>query len=232
MEHCLLTAWMSAIDIVQVKHSEHSLNQSINLLLNAVARLSNMSPFSEFIKKNLYFIFHWTVKSISNSVSRFHLKASLEELFLKIKFLYGFVFCSGVVTPIKRKSRIHSLVFGDFGSVLVLYLVLALTGVFLFKEPRDLYTLNFFDVTDSAQIPPDFIRYFLALFPVFTLSSTFPIVGITLRNNIRTLCDLLLKRELPWAVDKVGLPLVTLLPPIMFALLTDDVQFLVGITGS
>ncbi|OWA51716.1 Transmembrane protein 104 [Hypsibius exemplaris] len=138
----------------------------------------------------------------------------------------------GVVTPIKRKNRIHGLVFGDFGSVLILYLVLALTGVFLFKEPKDLYTLNFFDISDPTQVPPIFVRYFLALFPVFTLSSTFPIVGITLRNNIRTLFEMILHREMPWKVEKIVLPLITLLPPITIALLTDQVQFLVGVTGS
>ncbi|XP_055340503.1 transmembrane protein 104-like [Paramacrobiotus metropolitanus] len=138
----------------------------------------------------------------------------------------------GVVTPIRHKSRVYGLIFGDYFSALCLYLLLALTGVFLYKQPKDLYTLNFFDVGDKSQIAPDVIRYFLALFPVFTLSSTFPIVGITLRNNIRTLFGLFTKKDFPWMIEKFAFPLITLIPPICIALLTDEVQILVGITGS
>lgn len=136
----------------------------------------------------------------------------------------------GVLTPIKRKKRIHGLVFADFFSVVALYLLLALTGIFLYKEPRDLYTLNFFDTVDP--VAPDFIRYFLALFPVFTLSSTFPIVGITLRNNIRMLFSSITKKEFSWGVEKFLFPLITLIPPLSIAMFTNEVQFLVGFTGS
>ena len=31
------------------------------------------------------------------------------------------------------------------------------------------------------------VDYFLALFPVFTLSTSFPIIGITLRNNLESI---------------------------------------------
>ncbi len=31
------------------------------------------------------------------------------------------------------------------------------------------------------------IHYFLSLFPVFTLSTNFPIIAITLRNNLKSL---------------------------------------------
>ena len=48
---------------------------------------------------------------------------------------------------------------------------------------QDIYTLNF--LLDCKVCPSDFMRYFLALFPVLTLSSSFPIITVTLRNNLR-----------------------------------------------
>ncbi len=45
----------------------------------------------------------------------------------------------------------------------------------------DLYTLNF------KHFHVAFVSYFLGLFPVFVLSANFPILAITLRNNVKTL---------------------------------------------
>jgi hypothetical protein len=52
---------------------------------------------------------------------------------------------------------------------------------------EDLYTLNFQPNEQGHQVVTNvkFFEYFLALFPVFTLSTNFPIIGITLRNNLQ-----------------------------------------------
>ena len=140
-----------------------------------------------------------------------------------------------IATPISNKSRIHSLFAADYSLILVFYLLLSLTGVFTFASMKDLYTLNFEPNPCYASINPvnsvEFISYFLMLFPVFALSSNFPIIGITLRENLKMLC-LQDGRTYPWIVDRILFPVVTLLPPITVAMVTNNVEILVSITGS
>ena len=90
------------------------------------------------------------------------------------------------VTPISRKRGINALVFLDYFVILLFYFLLAFTGIFAFEEINDLYTLNFQPEPDEAWYMK-VIHYFLSLFPVFTLSTNFPIIAITLRNNLKTL---------------------------------------------
>ena len=140
-----------------------------------------------------------------------------------------------IATPISNKSRIHSLFAADYSLILVFYLVLSLTGVFTFANIKDLYTLNFQPDPCFPSIDPvnsvDFIGYFLALFPLFALSSNFPIVGITLRENLKTLF-LQEGRVYPWLVDRILFPVMALLPPVTIAMVTNNVEILVSITGS
>lgn len=67
---------------------------------------------------------------------------------------------------------------------------------------------------------------------MFTLSTSFPIIAITLRNNLK---QLFLKREdvdYNFFTRRLLFPLLALLPPTALALVTSDISFLVGITGS
>ena len=101
---------------------------------------------------------------------------------------------------------------------------------------EDVYTLNFFN------IGADPISYYLALFPVFTLSTNFPIIGITLRENLKSLYRYIkclvpsLSNRYPivdhWIIDKVLFPLIAIFPPLVIAFFTMNVELLVGITGS
>ena len=101
---------------------------------------------------------------------------------------------------------------------------------------EDVYTLNFFN------IGADPISYYLALFPVFTLSTNFPIIGITLRENLKSLYRYI-KSLIPslvsavpfldhWSIDRLLFPLIAIIPPLIIAFFTMDVELLVGITGS
>ena len=90
------------------------------------------------------------------------------------------------VTPISSKRNINRLVFFDYFIILLFYFLLAFTGIFAFEEINDLYTLNFQPDPNEAWYMK-VIHYFLSLFPVFTLSTNFPIIAITLRNNLKTL---------------------------------------------
>ena len=64
----------------------------------------------------------------------------------------------------------------DYTVILSFYLLVAFTGIFAFDEIQDLYTLNF---TPNPGEPwyMKMIHYFLSLFPVFTLSTNFPIIA-------------------------------------------------------
>ena len=90
------------------------------------------------------------------------------------------------VTPISKKKNINTLVFADYFIILLFYFLLAFTGIFAFEEINDLYTLNFQPDPEEPWYMK-VIHYFLSLFPVFTLSTNFPIIAITLRNNLQTL---------------------------------------------
>lgn len=61
-------------------------------------------------------------------------------------------------------------------------------GVFTFSDLQDTYTLNFEAIKGESIVPEvGFLQYFLPLFPVITLSTNFPIIAITLQNNLKTL---------------------------------------------
>lgn len=123
----------------------------------------------------------------------------------------------------------------DYVLIAFFYLLLALTGAFAFEHLDDLYTLDFGprgsgNCSKSDNIFMLFIEYFLALFPVFTLSTSFPIIAITLRNNLQSL---FLNEDTSYNVfQKLVFPILAILPPYLIALYTKDLSILVGITGS
>ncbi|KAJ8389160.1 hypothetical protein AAFF_G00123660 [Aldrovandia affinis] len=136
-----------------------------------------------------------------------------------------------LITPISDKRRVGSLVVADYSLILAFYSLLSFTAIFCFDSGslRDMYTLSFTDSCDVLDVPA--LRYFLGLFPVFTISTNFPIIAVTLRNNWKTLFH----RDggtYPWVVDRVAFPLITLVPPIVVAFCTHDLESLVGITGA
>merc|ERR1719384_1406130 len=135
-----------------------------------------------------------------------------------------------LVTPISRKRGINALLFLDYFVILLFYFLLAFTGIFAFEEINDLYTLNFQPESDEAWYLK-VIHYFLSLFPVFTLSTNFPIIAITLRNNLKTLF-LTEGRMYSWFTRHLIFPLLALVPPVAVAFVTNSLEFLVGITGS
>jgi len=126
--------------------------------------------------------------------------------------------------------------------ILAFYSTLSFTGIFAFSDIQDLYTLNFQPNHASClsggavHLPPIttviFLQYFLALFPVFTIGASFPIIAITLRNNLKILFHRCHSNEYSWTVDKLVFPTSMLIIPTVIAFVTNDLQGLVGITGS
>jgi len=105
----------------------------------------------------------------------------------------------------------------DYIIICAFYILLAMTGIFAFERIEDLYTLDFLP-NDVAYI--DFwsglligIDYFLALFPIFTLSTSFPIVAITLKNNLQSLFLDTSQYETYSLFVRLCFPLLAIIPP-------------------
>jgi Transmembrane amino acid transporter protein len=101
-----------------------------------------------------------------------------------------------IVTPVRNKRSLFSLFAIDYVAILGAYLALCLSAVFAYgniQNPKcsphpgapchlqELYTLNF------SSYKVQWLSGFLTLFPVFTLTTSFPLIAITLRNNLQTL---------------------------------------------
>lgn len=137
-----------------------------------------------------------------------------------------------LLTPISNKRRIKSLISMDYLLICAFYLSLALTGIFAFSDIKDLYTLNFVPNSDQDNVFLKGIEYFLALFPVFTLSTSFPIIAITLRSNLQTLfLDTTQIESYNFFLRRGFFPLLAIVPPIVVCFFTESVISLVGFTG-
>ncbi|ETL37340.1 hypothetical protein, variant 1 [Phytophthora nicotianae CJ01A1] len=144
----------------------------------------------------------------------------------------------GLVAPITDKSKVGMVLASAFMAVLSVYFVLCASATFRFQpeDIEDVYTLNF------KNYPVQAFGYFLSLFPVFTLSASFPLICITLRENIRYLAssmnesaplgDATPSRGLYGFLETNMYALVALLPPLVVAFFTEDVSMLVGFTGA
>ncbi|XP_072743135.1 transmembrane protein 104 homolog isoform X1 [Anoplolepis gracilipes] len=141
-----------------------------------------------------------------------------------------------LVVPIANKSKLNRFLALDYTLIAFFYLLLAMTGIFAFEHLDDLYTLDFgprgsADCSKSNNIFIFLIEYFLALFPVFTLSTSFPIIAITLRNNLQSL---FLNEDKTYnlCLRQFVFPILAVIPPYLIAMSTKDLSILVGITGS
>ena len=143
----------------------------------------------------------------------------------------------GMITPMRNKRGVLLLVAGDFALIIVFYILLTYTGVFAFKvsDMQELYSLDFF--SPGEQIALLILGTYIALFPVFTLSTNFPIISITLRENLKALFKTVFERWLrganfPFVVDHIFFPLLTIIPPFAIAYATQQTDVLVSVTGS
>ncbi|XP_073991051.1 transmembrane protein 104 homolog isoform X2 [Rhodnius prolixus] len=133
-----------------------------------------------------------------------------------------------LIMPIKDKSRLFSKLALDYMVILLFYLILALTAVFAFPNVLDLYTLNFVPDGSNYTAFDELVSYFLALFPVFTLTASFPIIAVTLRSNLQAMFA-----PYEWRILHLFiLPLLAVIPPIFIAMSTENIEALVGVTGS
>uniref|UniRef100_A0A1I8NQ41 Amino acid transporter transmembrane domain-containing protein n=1 Tax=Stomoxys calcitrans TaxID=35570 RepID=A0A1I8NQ41_STOCA len=142
-----------------------------------------------------------------------------------------------LLAPIRDKQSVGRILCADYLVICLFYLLLAMTGIFAFERLEDLYTLNFIpDQTADHSFAAELlvgIDYFLALFPVFTLSASFPIIAITLRNNLQTLClDMTRFESYNFFVRRILFPLLAVVPPFSITYFTESLTSLVAFTGS
>uniref|UniRef100_A0A6B2L2M3 Amino acid transporter transmembrane domain-containing protein n=1 Tax=Arcella intermedia TaxID=1963864 RepID=A0A6B2L2M3_9EUKA len=145
-----------------------------------------------------------------------------------------------IVTPITNQKFVKIMMLFDNIFVLITYVLLCLTALWAFGDVTNptcsnspgapcsiqpLYTLNF----SSYDVLP--IAKFLVLFPAFTLSSNFPLIAITLRNNLMQLITYR-ENEMNPQVRKIIFGLISCIPPLGIAFATQDVQTLVSFTGA
>ena len=137
----------------------------------------------------------------------------------------------GMVTPMTTKRHLYKMLFCDYILILLVYLLLAYTAVFRFSsvDLDDIYTLNFF----SPMVAPIYLGYYLLLFPVFTLSTNFPIISITLRETVKALFHYFNKgRKFHFIIERIVFPLAVVVPPFAIAFATQNEELLIAITGS
>lgn len=138
----------------------------------------------------------------------------------------------GLVAPFSDKQHVIRQIGYDYLLICIFYLFLAVTGSFAFENLQDLYTLNFIPTqNDGSGVGMEIIRYFLGAFPVFTLSTSFPIIAITLQNNLKGLF-LKTDRRYNFFVYRLLFPSLAVLPPVFVAFSTHNLKTLVAVTGS
>lgn len=137
-----------------------------------------------------------------------------------------------LISPIRGKTRLGLHLALDYALITVFYLLLAFTGAFAFANLSDLYTLNFIPA-DNENIFLEIVEYFLTLFPVFTLSTSFPIIAITLRNNLQSVfLDMTRLDSYNFVSRKLVFPILAIVPPMLLTYFLEDISILIEFTGS
>ena len=132
-----------------------------------------------------------------------------------------------LIMPLKEKRYAKEMLLVDYTLALGFYLVNSIVSVFAFDDLQDLYSENFI----SLDIPNG-CKYFIGLFPAMVLCTSFPIIAVVLRNNLKALFRQLLGRTaFPFLIDRIAFPLVCLIFALVVAMITDDVTSLMRVTG-
>lgn len=114
---------------------------------------------------------------------------------------------------------------------------------FVIRNKSGLFHQIFFDVVENSNWICHFFFFWIFVFSVFTLSASFPIIAITLRNNLEALFmgttpshstnpDIVYSNFCQFFLRRCTFPLLAILPPIVITFFTDSLASLVSFTGS
>ncbi|XP_056634667.1 transmembrane protein 104 homolog [Diorhabda carinulata] len=136
-----------------------------------------------------------------------------------------------LVAPISNKDKIISKISYDFIAICCFYLLLSITGSFAFATLNDLYSLNFI-YTQNSNYFSKVIGFFLVSFPLFPMSTSFPIIAITLQGNLKNLMLNTAAYRNNVVLNRFIFPTLAIAPPVIVALCTHNIKYLVEITGT
>jgi hypothetical protein len=87
-------------------------------------------------------------------------------------------------------------------------------------------SLHIFKPEESDSWAQFLVHIFLSLFPVFTISTNFPIIALTLSNNLKALCLREEERSYSYVTRHLLFPVLALLPPTCVAMATHSLELL------
>ena len=133
---------------------------------------------------------------------------------------------TNIITPLSNKKHLKASIIFVYTCVVLIISLVVMTATYAFEENdvQDLYTSNFSN--------PLVFRYILELFPVFTLPMNIPIVGITLRENLKTLFLSRKEEEYGIVIRRIMFPLLVIIPSAIIAYSTYNVGMIAGYTGA
>jgi len=142
-----------------------------------------------------------------------------------------------IITPVEDKRNIAMIMAFAYCFVIFVYSTLDYLTVLAFGDPcatcynGDPCEIQSIITDTFTDFGVKFIAIFLTLYPVFTLSTNYPLIAITLRNNMLN-C-------IPWGSTGRWskwrphiFSAIVAIPPILIAFLTRDAYVLVNITGA
>uniref|UniRef100_A0A8C0J5M1 Amino acid transporter transmembrane domain-containing protein n=1 Tax=Chelonoidis abingdonii TaxID=106734 RepID=A0A8C0J5M1_CHEAB len=135
-----------------------------------------------------------------------------------------------IIPPILNKAYLGLGIAIVFIVVGAFYALLSLTIMFTFENDKiqEIVLLNFLD---CSVVPGVFFIYFLGLYTTFKVSAIFPLNAVALRDNIWAMFSSFQCSRI-WAVERLLCPLLAIIPPTVIAVVTENIEVIVGITGS
>ncbi|XP_025058987.1 transmembrane protein 104-like isoform X3 [Alligator sinensis] len=135
-----------------------------------------------------------------------------------------------IIPPIQNKAYLGFGIAIVFIVVGTLYALLSLTIMFTFENEK-IQTIVLLNFLDCSVAPGVFFIYFLGLYTTFKVSAIFPLNAVTLRDNLWAMFSPFQCSHI-WIVERLIFPILTILPPIVIAMVTENIEVIVGVTGS
>uniref|UniRef100_A0A7M4E6K9 Amino acid transporter transmembrane domain-containing protein n=1 Tax=Crocodylus porosus TaxID=8502 RepID=A0A7M4E6K9_CROPO len=135
-----------------------------------------------------------------------------------------------IIPPIQNKAYLGFGIAIVFIVVGTLYALLSLTIMFTFENDK-IETIVLLNFLDCSVAPGVFFIYFLGLYTTFKVSAIFPLNAVTLRDNLWAMFSPFQCSHI-WIVERLIFPILTILPPIVIAMVTENIEVIVGVTGS
>lgn len=145
-----------------------------------------------------------------------------------------------MLTPIDKKKNLTFWLMIVYILVLFVYYLITMTGIFAFDEIEDVYTLNFVMnqcgltnatnniAKEEANIA--FFNFFLPLYPVFTIFSSYTVIALTLINNLKIVLAFWVDAD--QTALKYTYPLIAIVPPLAVSIFTENVALIVSLVGA